>query len=68
MAYFFYHILIYLCVSYSGSITSLLEKKAIFLLSFTCIYVVSVRRGFSLPLGVWDGLHYFIVALPRPFI
>ena len=60
-----YYILIYLYVSYSGSITSLWEENAILLLSFTCNYVVSVRRGFSLPLGVWNGLHYFIVALPN---
>ena len=53
-----YYSLIYLCVSSSGSITSLWEEKAIFLLSFTCSYVVSVRRGFPFPLGVWDGLHY----------
>ena len=25
-------------------------------------------KGFPLPLGAWDGLRYFIVALPRPSI
>ena len=38
---------------------------------FTCnyhYYVVSVSEGFPLPLGAWDGLHYFIVALPEPSI
>ena len=34
------------------------------LLPFTCNYVVSVRRGF----GAWDGLCYFIVAVPGPSI
>ena len=33
------------------------------LLLFTCNYVVSVWRGF-----LWDGLRYFIVALPEPSI
>ena len=39
------------------------KRKLICLLSFTFNYVISVRRG-SLPLGAWDGLRYFIVALP----
>ena len=26
------------------------------------------QDGFRLPRGVWDRLHYFIVALPGPFI
>ena len=34
-----------------------------YLLSFTCNYVVSV-----LPLGTWDGLRYFIVPIPGPSI
>ena len=42
-----YSIVSYLYVSYSESITSVGEERAIFfLLSFTCNYVVSVRRGF----------------------
>ena len=32
------------------------------------IYVVSLRRETSLPLGAWDRLFYFIVALPVPSI
>ena len=40
----------------------------VFLLSFTSKYVVSVRKGFPLPLGVWDGLRKFIVALQGPSI
>ena len=41
------------------------KRELICLLFFTCNYVVSVRRG--LLLGAWDGLRYFIVALPEPF-
>ena len=33
-------------VNYNGSITSIGEEKANFLLSFTCNYMASVRRGF----------------------
>ena len=28
----------------------------------------SPLEGFPLPLGAWDGLRYFIVALPEPSI
>ena len=38
------------------------------LLLFVCNYVFSFCRGFPLPLGAWDGLRYFIVALPEPSI
>ena len=44
------------------------KRELICLLSFTCKYVVYVWRGFPLPLGAWDGLRYFIVALPEPSI
>ena len=44
------------------------KRELICPLLFTCNYVVSVWRGFSLPLGAWDGLRYFIVALPEPSI
>ena len=41
------------------------KRELICLLLFTCDYVGSVWRGFlSLPLGAWDGLRYFIGALP----
>ena len=40
------------------------KRELICVLLFTCNYVVSV----SLPLGAWDGLRYFIVALPEPSI
>ena len=43
------------------------KRGIICLLSFTYNYVVCLAR-FPLPLGVVDGLHYFIVALTEPFI
>ena len=42
----FYSMVSYLYVSYGGSITSVGEERAKCLLSFTCNYVVSVRRDF----------------------
>ena len=57
-----------LYVSGVGSITSVGEERANCLLSFTYYYVVSVRERFPLHLGAWDGLRYFIVALPVPSI
>ena len=45
------------------------KRDLICLLLFVCNYVVSVLRGVRpLPLGAWDGLRYFIVALPEPSI
>ena len=43
------------------------KRELICLLSFTCNYVGYLER-FPLPLGAWDGLRYFIVALPEPSI
>ena len=46
-----------------------LGKRELFcLLLFTCNYVVSVFKRFPLPLGAWDWLRYFILALPEPSI
>ena len=61
MSYFVFY-----CVSCSGSITSVVEER----ISFTFNYVVSVfcLERFPLPLGSWDGLRYFIVALDGPSI
>ena len=44
------------------------KRELIFLLSFTCNYVISVMRGllFSLVLGI--GQCYFNVTLPGPSI
>ena len=45
------------------------KRELICLLLFTCNFVVSVGGGgVPLPLGAWDGLRYFIVALPEPSI
>ena len=63
---YFDSIVSYLYVSCSGSITSVgEERELICLLSFTCNYVASVRRGF---LFIWVlGMDcIFIVALPEP--
>ena len=61
----------YLYVNCSGSITLFgEERELICLLSFACNHVVSVWRGFNtpVPLGAFDGLPSFIVALPGPSI
>ena len=52
-------------VSCSGSVTSVGEEREsfFFLYRLTCNYVVSVRR-FPLPLGAWDRMRCFRVALP----
>ena len=45
------------------------KRELICLLSFTCNYVFCLERErFPLLLGAWDGLRYFIVALPEPSI
>ena len=45
------------------------KRELICLLLFTCNYVCGFcLERFPLPLGAWDGLHYFIVALPEPSI
>ena len=58
-----YSIVSYLYVSYNGSITSVGEERANFLLSFTGNYCLE-----RFPLGAWDGLFYLIVTLPGPSI
>ena len=60
MSYFVF----YWLFSCRGSITSVMEERANFSALFTCNCVITVRRGLPLPLDAWDGLHYFIVALP----
>ena len=44
------------------------KRELICLLSFTGNYVFFYLERFPLPLGAWDGLRYFIVALPEPSI
>ena len=58
----------YLYIRCSGSITSVGEERANLSVIIYLYYVVSVRRGLPLPLGAWDGMRYFIVALPEPSI
>ena len=58
-----YSIVSYSYVSCSGTITSVGEERANFLLSFTCNYVVSVWRGFLFLLVLGIDC-YFIVAHP----
>ena len=63
VSHFVFSIISYLYVSCSR----LEKRELIFLLSFTCNYVVYVRR-FPLFLGALDGLCYFIATLPGPSI
>ena len=54
-----YSFVVYLYVNGSGSITSVGEERAIYLLLFTCNYVVSVWRDF---LFLWVlGMDYVIL-------
>ena len=50
---------LYLYISFSGLITSSGKERAIFLLSITCNYVCSVRRGFLFLLVL--GIGYIIL-------
>ena len=43
------------------------KRELICPLLFTCNCVFCLER-FPLTLGAWDGLRYFIVALPEPSI
>ena len=65
-----YSFVVYLYVSGSGSITAVGEEKAN-LSAVVYLYVCGFcSERFPLPLGAcnWDGLRYFIVALPEPSI
>ena len=59
-----YSIVSYLYVSCRGSITSVGEERANLYLQL-CGFC---SERLSLPIGAWDGLRYFIVPLPGPFI
>ena len=59
---------VYLFVNGSGSITSVGEERAN-LSAVVYLYLCGFcLERFPLPLGAWDGLRYFIVALPEPSI
>ena len=57
--------LVYLYVSGSGSITSVGEERANFSAVVYLLLCGFYLERFPLPLGAWDGLSYFIVALPE---
>ena len=48
-------------------ITSVGKERAVFLLLITHI-LLFLFEGVPLPMGAWERLHYFIVALPGPCI
>ena len=59
---------VYLYVDGSGSINSVGEERAN-LSAVVYLLLCGFRlERFLLPLGAWDGLRYFIVALPEPSI
>ena len=55
-------------VSCSGSITSVEEERTNFSAVVYLLLCGFCSEGFHLPLGAWDRLCYFIVALPGPSI
>ena len=63
-----YSFVFYLYVNGSGSITSVGEERA----NLSAVVYLSIcgfcLERFPLPLGAWDGLRFFIVALPEPSI
>ena len=65
-----YYFVVYLYVSGSGSITSVGEERANLSAAVTSLPLIMCfcLERFPLPLGAWDGLRYFIVALPEPSI
>ena len=65
---YLYSIVSYVLYAVADLLPRLGMRELICLLSFTCNCVISVRKGFPLPLGAWDGLRYFIVVLPGPSI
>ena len=61
-----YSFVVYLYVNGSGSITSVGEERAN-VSAVVYLWLCGFCLGrFPLPLGAWDGLRYFIVALPEP--
>ena len=66
MSYFVFY-----CVNLSGSITWVGEERTFFLLSFTCYYVVSVRKGFLFLLVLGIGcviLLWHFLCLPYNYL
>ena len=61
---FSYSVVSYIYVRFSGLITSVREERA----NFSAIVYGFCSERFALPLGAWERLRYFIVALPGPSI
>ena len=59
---------VYLIVNGSGSISSIGEERANLSAVVYLLLCGFCLERFPLPLVAWDGLHYFIVALPEPSI
>ena len=63
-----YSFVVYSYVNGSGSITSVGEERAnLSAVVYLWLCGFCLER-IPLPLGAWDGLRYFIVALPEPSI
>ena len=58
----------YLYVNCSGSITSVWEERANLSAVVYLLLCGFCLERFPLPPGTWNGLRYFIVALPEPSI
>ena len=63
-----YSFVVYLYVNGSGSITSVGEERANVSVVVYLLLCGFCLERFFLPLGAWDGLRYFIVAIPEPSI
>ena len=63
-----YSFVVYLYVNGSGSISSVEEERANLSAVIYLLLCGFCLESFPLPLGAWDGLRYFIVALPEPSI
>ena len=59
-----YFFVIYLYVNGSGSITLVGEERAKLSAVVYLLLCGFCSERFPLPLGAWDGLRYFLVALP----
>ena len=64
MSYFVFFCWLFI-ISGSGSIILVGEERELICL---LLFIWFLLERFLLPLGAWDGLRYFIVALPQPSI
>ena len=63
-----YYFVVYLYENGSGSATSVGDERAYLSAVVYLLLCGFCLERFPLPLGAWDGLRYFIVALPEPSI